>query len=132
MSSENKTKTKRATAKQRRFAKIYAQGDKTATDAAIEAGYSNSSRAVAQVSSSKALAHPVVQNLINQELDRILGNPEALVGSVALEILTSPSARYSDKIQIMKWLADVRDWSAPKKTAILKADITKKFQLPEE
>ncbi len=128
----SKPRKSKGTAKQKRFAKIYAQGDITATDAAIKAGYSSSSREVSQVIGSKTLAHPIVQNLINQELDRALGNPEGLVGSVAREILTNPDAKNSDKIQIIKWLTDVRDWSTPKKTAILKADITKKFQLPRD
>lgn len=130
MSSEDKKK--QGTVKQRRFARIYAQGEKCATDAAIEAGYSHKNRHIAHSSASKLLANPIVQNLINQELDKTLGNPEQLVSSVAMDILTNPESRNSDKIQILKWLTDVRGWSTPKRTAVLKADISSKFKLPEE
>jgi phage terminase small subunit len=130
MSSNNKKKP--GTARQRRFAKLYAQGDKSATDAAIEAGYSHKSRHIAHSSASKLLANPTVQSLINQELNRAFGNVEQEASNVAREILLNPQEKTSDRIQILKWLKEVRDWSAPKKTAILKADISKKFKLPEE
>ena len=116
----------------KRFAKIYARGDKSITDAAIEAGYSSSSRAVAQVCGSKALAHPGVQELLNRELDRILGNPETRAAQTIDEILRDPDEKGSTKIQALNWLSKNRGWEQPKKTAILKADISNKFKLPEE
>lgn len=128
----NVTKPKRLTLKQKKFVMAYAKGDKNATDAAIEAGYSTHNRKNAGKIASDLLTKPHIQNALQEILDKAYPDIAQKCADVMHEILSSDEVKPETRLKTIEVLAKILGWAAPKKSANLNVHIKDKLKLPEE
>jgi len=122
---------KNLTTRQQIFVKEVVKG-KSATQAVLDSGYESSTRKAASVTGTHLMANPKIQSALARELADAYPDAEAEAVAIAKQCLQDPDAKYETKLKMLEFLAKVKSWYAPTKSANINVAIRDKFKLPEE